>query len=67
MKTYKVGDKVKGMMKSYDPDKDDYPNENNKQYSGTISHDFEDGSYLVFTGKTEILIELYNDETMESQ
>lgn len=66
---FKVGDKVTGRIKVYDPLTEAYPEENNETYIGTVCRDYNDGSYsvnnLVDDNRYEILVELYNGETME--
>ena len=62
---FKVDDKVKGMIKVYDALTEDYPEENNTEYSGEVVYDHKDGSYSVKTKTGEVLVELYFDETME--
>lgn len=61
---FKYGDKVSGITRKYNSSTEEYPETPNYRFTGIISHDFEDGSYLVETGKEELLVELYEDETM---
>lgn len=66
MYTPKIGDKVKGIIKRFNEQLDDYVD---IPYKGTITHSFNDGSYivqnLVDDNRSMVLVETYFEETIE--